>query len=170
MLTFLLEFQTWISEATQPRSSNAKLVALISAVFQFHGHQTRDTSRKLSWGTLDVNRQRYGSGKGGALETNRPNGSYSYSNRVPLRGISEESCSVISLSEKMAYQLRLELCRRLLCGEQRSGGKFVPDDRSRDGENSLSDGRVCPRNEQVVAASRTEWPTQQVPRLGRWLA
>jgi len=40
--------------------------------------------------------------------------------------------------------------------------KCVPDDRSRNGETSLADGRVCPRNEQVAAASRTEWPTWQI--------
>jgi len=39
--------------------------------------------------------------------------------------------------------------------------KCVPDDGSRDGETSLADGRVCPRNEQVTTASRVEWPTWQ---------
>jgi len=41
--------------------------------------------------------------------------------------------------------------------------KCVPDDcRSHNGETSLADGRVCPWNEQVAAASRTERPTWQI--------
>ena len=35
---------------------------------------------------------------------------------------SEESCSVIGLSEKVSFQLRSELPATLLCGERRSGG------------------------------------------------
>jgi len=65
------------------------------------------------------------------------------------------SCSVVSLSEKMSFQLRSEL----LATVERSAEvrwKCVPDGRSRDGETSLADGRVCLQNEQVAAISRTE--------------
>ena len=55
---------------------------------------------------------------------------------------SEESCSVVSLSEKMSFQLRSELSATVeRWAEVR--WKCVPDDRSRDGETSLADGRVC---------------------------
>jgi len=67
---------------------------------------------------------------------------------------SEESCGV-GLSEKMGFQLRSELSATVVRWTE-VRWKCVPDDRSRDGETSLTDGGVCPRNEQVVAASRTE--------------
>jgi len=67
---------------------------------------------------------------------------------------SEESCSVVGLSEKMSFQLRSELSATVERWKVR--WKCVPDDRSRDGETSLADGRVCPQNEQVAATSRTE--------------
>ena len=49
--------------------------------------------------------------------------SYSYSYRVTLFNelFSEESCSVIGLSEKMGFSFDRN-CRRLLSGERRSGG------------------------------------------------
>ena len=71
---------------------------------------------------------------------------------------SEESCSVVGLSENMSFQLRSELSATVeRWAEVR--WKCVPDDRSRDGEASLADGRVCPQNEQIAAISRTDWPT-----------
>ena len=88
---------------------------------------------------------------------------YSYSYRVTLFNelFSEESCSVIGLSEKMGLQLLSELSATVeRWAEVR--WKCVPDDRSRDGETSLADGRVFPRNEHVTAVSRTEWPTWQI--------
>jgi len=89
------------------------------------------------------------------------NNSYSYSYRVSLdlkQLFSEESCSVVDLSEKMSFQLRSELSATVeRWAEVR--WKCVPDGRSRDGETSLADGRVCPQNEQIAAISRTEWPT-----------
>jgi len=71
---------------------------------------------------------------------------------------SEESCSVVGLSEKMSFQLRSELSATVERWAK-VRWKCVPDDRSRDGETSLADGRVCPQNEQVATTSRTEWPT-----------
>jgi len=70
--------------------------------------------------------------------------SYSYSYRVTLFNelFSEESCRVIGLSEKMGFQLWSELSAT---DEQWAEvrWKCVPDDRSRDGETSQADGRVC---------------------------
>jgi len=60
----------------------------------------------------------------------------------------------------MGFQLWSELLATVVHEQVR--WKCVPDDRSRDGETSLADGRVCPWNEQVAAASRMEWPTWQV--------
>ena len=61
---------------------------------------------------------------------------------------SEESCSVVGLSEKMSFQLRSELSATAeRWAEVR--WKCVPDDRSRDGETSLADGRVSPQNERT---------------------
>jgi len=73
---------------------------------------------------------------------------------------SEESCSV-GLSENMGFQLRSELSATVVQWTE-VRWKRVPDDRSRDGETSLADGRGSPWNEQVAAASRMEWPTWQV--------
>jgi len=72
------------------------------------------------------------------------------------------ACSVIGLSEKMGFQLRVR--SELSATVVRWAGvrwKRVPDDRSRDRETSLADGRVCPRKKRVTAVSRTEWPTWQ---------
>jgi len=71
-----------------------------------------------------------------------------------------KSCSV-GLSENMGFQFRSELSATVVRGTE-VRWKCVPDDWSRDGETSLADGRVSPRNEQVAAASRTERPTWQV--------
>ena len=71
-----------------------------------------------------------------------------------LRGIMQ-CCRLVGKDE---FQLRSELSATVeRWAEIR--WKCVPDDRSRDGEASLADGRVCPQNEQIAAISRTEWPT-----------
>ena len=76
---------------------------------------------------------------------------------------SEESCSVIGLSEKVSFQLRSELpATDVRWVEVR--WKCVPVDRNRDGETSLTDGRVWPRNEQVAGVTDVT-----NPKLGRWL-
>ena len=64
---------------------------------------------------------------------------------------SEESCSV-GLSEKMGFQLRSELLATVVRLAE-VWWMCVSDDWSRDGETSLADGRICPRNEQVAAVS-----------------
>ena len=67
---------------------------------------------------------------------------YSYSYRVTLFNelFSEESCSVIGLSEKMGLQLWSELSATVERWPE-VRWKCVPDDRSRDAETSLADGR-----------------------------
>ena len=72
-----------------------------------------------------------------------------------------QHCTVVGPSEKVSFQLLSELLATdVRWAEVR--WKCVPNERSRNIETSLADGRVCPRNEQVAAASRTEWPTWQV--------
>jgi len=73
----------------------------------------------------------------------------------------EESCSVIGLSEKVSFQLRSKLLATDVWWAEVMW-KCVPDDSSRDGETSPADGRVFPRNEHVTAAGRAEWPAWQI--------
>jgi len=75
--------------------------------------------------------------------------------QLQLQNYTLQQCSQrnhAGLSEKMGFQLRSEL---LATAVRRAEvwWKCVPEDRSRDGETSLADGRVCPRNEQVAAVS-----------------
>jgi len=123
----------------------------------------RDT---YTWTQGQTEQKQHASGHltlGGGMKNVLQQSLYSYSYRVTLfnKLFSEESCSVIGLSEKMGFQLWSELSATVKqWAEVR--WKCVPDDRSRDGETSLADGRVCPQNEQVTAISRTEWPTWQI--------
>jgi len=78
--------------------------------------------------------------------------SYSYSYRITLfnnvlRGIMQ--CRLVWKDGFSAWIGTVGDCVRW--AEVR--WKCVPDDWSRDGETSLADGRVCPRNEQVAAVS-----------------
>jgi len=73
-----------------------------------------------------------------------------------LTMFSEESCSVTgSLLEKMGFQLRSELLATVVWWAE-VWWKCVPDNWSRDGETLLANGGVCPWNEQVTTASRSD--------------
>ena len=75
---------------------------------------------------------------------------YCYSYRNVL------SPAVYELIRPSFFQLNTELPATVLRWAE-VWWKYVPNDWNRDGETSLADGRVCPRNEQVAAVSRPVW-------------